>query len=82
MRQTSIKSDRVAGLLEEITARTGETKVEAVTRALEHRLRALPEESAEGRTLDWLRTSVWSSLGEDYGRAPTKEEQEDLLGFR
>lgn len=82
MKQTSIKSDRVAELLERITARTGETKVEAVTRALEERSEALrgDADSAE-RTLQWLRAAVWSDLPEDRRHAPTKEEQEELLGF-
>lgn len=81
MRQTSIKSDRVARLLDEIAARTGETKVEAVTRALEQRLESLGRSTATKRTLDWLEASAWADLGKDDGHAPSREEQEDLLGF-
>ena len=81
MRQTSIKSNRVAELLEEVTARTGESKVEAVTRSLEERLGRLEPHTKSRLTLDWLRTSVWPDLGEYQGLVPSEEEQEELLGF-
>lgn len=82
MKQINLKSDRLAELLERIVAHTGETKVDAVTQALEERLRALEAEERAAATLEWLRTSVWPRLPEGVrGRAPSKEEQEELLGF-
>lgn len=82
MRQTSIKSDRVADLIDLISARTGESKVEAVTVALERRLKELEGGGRAKRTTDWLENSVWPALPEESrGRAPSKEEQEELLGF-
>ncbi|CAN5573115.1 hypothetical protein BH24DEI1_BH24DEI1_00180 [soil metagenome] len=82
MKQTSIKSDRVTDLLEQITQRTGETKVKVVTRALEERLQQLEARDRAARTLAWLKASVWPDLPEKQrGHAPSKEEQEDLLGF-
>ena len=81
-RQTSIKSDRVADLLDALTARTGESKVEAVTVALEHRLQQLERIDRGKRTTEWLEYSVWPALPEGRrGKAPSKEEQEELLGY-
>lgn len=82
MRQINLKSDRVAVLLEQITQRTGETNVDAVTRALEERLQELNAKDRTVRTLTWLKTTVWPTLPEtQHGRVPSKEEQEELLGF-
>ncbi len=82
MKQTSIKSDRVAELLEDILERTGESKVKAVTVALERRLEELKTHNRAERTLNWLETHVWPQLTPEIrGRAPTKQEQEELLGF-
>jgi antitoxin VapB len=82
MKQTSIKSDRVADLLEKIVNYTGESKVDAVTVALERRLKDLERRNRAERTLAWLEASVWPSLPEESkGKAPSKEEQEELLGF-
>jgi antitoxin VapB len=82
MRQTSIKSDHVAELIDRIAAATGESKVEAVTAALESRLREIEGDARAERALDWLKSAVWPRLPESIrGKAPTKEEQEELLGF-
>ena len=82
MRQTSIRSDDVAELLDEIVEKTGESKVDAVRQALEERVERLRSQETADRALGWLRSSVWPRLPETVrGRAPTKEEQEDLLGY-
>lgn len=81
MKQVNIKSDHVADLLEQLIDQTGESKVDAVTKALEARLHHLETGSNAQRTLSWLNTSIWSRLGADRGKAPSKQEQEDLLGF-
>lgn len=78
----SLESDQVAFLLEQITRRTGETNLDAVTRALEERLRELEIKDRATLTLTWLQTVVWPNLAEaQRGSAPTKHEQEELLGF-
>lgn len=51
MKQVNLKSERVAALLEQITQRTGETNVDAVTRALEERLQELEAKDRAARTL-------------------------------
>ena len=82
MKQVKLKSDRVASLLEQLTQQTGEIKVDAVSRALEERLQELEAKDRATRTLDWLKTTVWPNLPEvQRGHAPSKEEQEELLGF-
>jgi antitoxin VapB len=82
MRQTSIKSDRVADLIDRIASTTGESKVDAVTTALERRLKEIEGDARAERALDWLKNAVWPRLPEGIrGKAPTKEEQEELLGF-
>ena len=77
MQQINLKSDKVATLIEKITAQTGESKIEAITKALEKRLQELKAKNNAERTLTWLKTSVWTNKDD----APTKEEQEKLLGF-
>lgn len=77
MQQINLKSDKVATLIEKIVAQTGESKVEAVAKALEERLQDLEAKSNSERTLAWLETSVWKHKA----KAPSKEEQENLLGF-
>jgi hypothetical protein len=82
MRQTSIRSDEVANLIDEIVERTGESKVDAVRHALEMRVEELQSRETADRALGWLRSAVWPRLPEDVrGRAPNKEEQEELLGY-
>lgn len=82
MRQTSIKSDRVAELLDELVAATGESKVEAVEKALEDRLRSQRRDSETERLVVWLENSVWSKLPAGVrGAAPSREEQDELLGY-
>ncbi len=81
MRQTSFKSERVADLIDKITEVTGESRVEAVTHALEQRLVLLKRRNRAKRTLDWLEAAVWSQLGANDGKAPSKSDQEEMLGF-
>lgn len=82
MKQINIKSERVIGLLDDLLAITGESKVDAVTRALELRLATIAKGTKAARTLTWLETQVWPNLPEGTrGRAPGKEEQEALLDF-
>lgn len=82
MKQVNLKSDRVATLVDRLVTITGESKVDAVARALELRLTTLSTDTKASRVLAWLETQVWPNLPEGVrGRSPSKEEQEDLLGF-
>lgn len=82
MRQTSVRSDRVAELLDALVRRTGEARVEAVERALEVRLRHLEAEDRAAATVAWLERDVWSRLRPGVrGHAPSKDEQEAILGY-
>lgn len=82
MKQTSIKSNKVADLLDQIISSTGESKVDAVTQALELRLKQINKQSKIERTKTWLETQVWENLAEtNKGKAPSKEEQEEILGY-
>ena len=80
MQQINLKSDKVVALIEQITAQTGESKVEAVTKALELRLQNLEAKSNAESTLMWLENSIWAKGKQD--KTPTKAEQETLLGFQ
>lgn len=82
MKQTNVKSDRVALLLEEVMHRTGESKVTAVQNALELRLKQLDAAQYSDELLGWLESSVWSRLpAEERGRAMSKAEEESILGY-
>lgn len=82
MRQTSIKSDRVAELLDDLVGLTGESKVDAVERALEDRLRRQRANAGAEQLVTWLESSVWSKLPAGVrGAAPSPEEQDELLGY-
>ena len=82
MKQVNLKSERVVALLEQVTEQTGETNVDAVTKALEERLQKLQAADRAARTLTWLRTTIWPNLPEaQRAHAPSKAEQEELLGY-
>ena len=82
MRQFSIKNDRAAALLEQITRLTGEGKTEAVVRALElYRTKLLGRHDAAA-VVDSIREGVHPQVLPAYrGRAPGKAEIEDELGL-
>jgi hypothetical protein len=80
MRQTNVKSDRVATLLDRLTDATGESRVEALERALEERLVHVRRRDRTARLRTWLETEVWPTLPEGArGRAPDETEQDELL---
>jgi hypothetical protein len=80
MRQTNVKSDRVATLLDRLTDATGESRVEALERALEERLVHVRRRDRTARLRIWLETEVWPTLPEGArGRAPDETEQDELL---
>ena len=82
----NIKNREVERLVDEITAVTGESKTEAVRRALLDRRAGLrlrvTQEGRRQRVRRFLEREVWSALPPDQiGKAPDKDERERLLGY-
>lgn len=82
----NIKNPEVELLLEEVVAITGETKVEAVRRALVERKARLGVGASQPdrwqQALRFLEREVWPSLPEDeIGRRLTRAEEDLILGY-
>lgn len=82
----SFKNPELEKLIDEITGLTGESKTEAVRRALEKRwqqLRLRPGGgSGKKRLLRFLEDEVWPQVpGREIGRRLSREEEEALLGY-
>lgn len=82
----TIKNVEVERLTEQIARLTGETKTEAVRRALDERYTRLRTRLADARRgerlLRFLETEVWPRVPEDQiGRMPSKAEREEILGY-
>jgi antitoxin VapB len=81
----NLKNAAVERLASEVARLTGESKTEAIRRALEERRRRLKGPSIEqrrARVLGLLETKVWPTLPEgERGRRLTRAEEDDLLGF-
>ena len=82
----NIKNPEVEALAAELADRTGESKTEAIRRALlERRARVrlrICESGRDARILRFLEREVWSRVPEDQrGAAPSKEEREEILGY-
>ena len=82
----NIKNDEVERLVQELAAHTGESRTEAVRRALEERLaRTRAREFQRYRVhdvMEWLRTEVWPQLPDSVrGRRVTRAEEDDMLGY-
>jgi antitoxin VapB len=64
---------------------TGETKTEAIRRALEERRRRLKGPQAaerKARLLRLLRTKIWPSIPkQQMGRRLSREEEDEILGY-
>ena len=81
----NIKNPDVERLAAEVAAHTGESKTEAIRRALEERRRRLkgpaPAERRV-RVLKFLETRVWPTIPKkQLGRRLTRTEQDDILGY-
>jgi antitoxin VapB len=82
----NIKNPEVERLAAEIARITGETKTEAIRRALAERrarLRVhLTPERRRDRLFRFLEREVWSRVpAEQLGRAPDRAERERILGY-
>jgi len=81
----NLKNSAVERLASEVARLTGESKTEAIRRALEERRRRLKGPSIEQRrtrVLGLLEKKVWPTLPEgERGRRLTHAEEDDILGF-
>jgi antitoxin VapB len=82
----NIKNPEVELLVEEIARMAGETKTEAVRRALEERKARLSFRVADadraGRLRRFLESEVWPAIPpKQLGRSLTRDEEDELLGY-
>ena len=81
----NIKNPEVERLASELAALTGESKTEAVRRALEERKARVSQKSARSpreRWLVFLEEEVWPGVpAEELGRRLSREEEDALLGY-
>mgnify|MGYP000504079732 CR=1 FL=1 len=81
----NIKSAEVERLAAEVARLTGESKTEAIRRALDERRRRLRGTSAgdrRARALTFLKKKVWPAIPRDQlGRRLTREEEDVILGY-
>lgn len=81
----NIKNPEVERLVAEVAAATGESKTEAVRKALEQRLAGLWKGVNVDKREHWiefLESEIWADMStEQLGRRLTKEEEETILGF-
>ena len=81
----NLKNAAVERLAAEVARLTGESKTEAIRRALDERRRRLEGPSADqrrARVLRFLEKNVWPTLPEsERGRRLTHAEEDEILGF-
>jgi antitoxin VapB len=81
----NIKNGEVERLAADVARLTGESKTEAIRRALDERRRRLKGTSAEqrrARVLRFLEKKVWATLpAGEQGRRLTHAEEDDILGY-
>jgi antitoxin VapB len=81
----NIKNAEVERLAAEVARLTGESKTEAIRRALDERRRRLRHKSADRRrerVLGFLERTVWPTLPRrERGRRLTRAEEDRILGY-
>ena len=82
----NIKNERVERLLDEVAALTGETKTEAIRRALEERRDRLARSAVQLHPADRLRRllerEIWPAIPAAVrGTRLSKAEKEQILGY-
>jgi antitoxin VapB len=81
----NLKNAEVERLATDVARLTGESKTEAIRRALEERKRRLRGPSLaerRARVLRLLETKVWPTIPKDQrGRRLTRAEEDELLGY-
>lgn len=86
MMAINIKSSRVEELVEDVTKMTGETKTEAIRKALEERKQRLnlsvTPNDRRARLREFLETEVWPTIRSDVlGERLPKKDKERILGY-
>ena len=81
----NLKNADVERLATEVARLTGESKTEAIRRALEERRRRLGHASSGGRrehVLRFLKKKVWPTLPKaQIGRRLSRAEEDEILGY-
>ena len=82
----NIKNKAVETLVTEVTRMTGESKTEAIRRALEERKTRISYRVADSdrraRLLRFLEGEVWPHVDADQlGRRLSRDEEDELLGY-
>jgi antitoxin VapB len=81
----NIKNAAVERLAEEVARMTGESKTEAIRKALEdrkRRLRPAPARDRRASVLAFLKNQVWTGIPkEQFGRSLTRAEEDAILGY-
>lgn len=81
----NLKNPEVERLAAEVARLTGESKTEAIRRALEERKRRLQHSAPgdrRGRVLKFLEKKVWPTLPDGQrGRRLSRAEEDEILGF-
>ncbi|HEY1409337.1 MAG TPA: type II toxin-antitoxin system VapB family antitoxin [Promineifilum sp.] len=82
----NIKNTEVERLVEEVIRLTGESKTEAIRKALDERRQRLLTETitprTEARLLAFLEDEIWPQVPpEVLGKLFTKEDEEAILGY-
>ncbi len=82
----NIKNSSVERLAAEVAKLTGETKTEAIRRALEERKARLATQKAEGdrtsRVRSFLEREVWPHIPRgERGRRLTRKQEDEILGY-
>ena len=81
----NIKNAEVERLAAEVARLTGESKTEAIRRALDERKRRLKGSTVAGRrtrVIKFLERKVWPTIPKNQlGRRLTREEEDAILGY-
>ncbi len=81
----NIKNAEVERLAAEVARMTGESKTEAIRRALDERRRRLRQPAANRRrerVLQFLKRTVWPTLPKgERGRRLTRKQEDQILGY-
>jgi antitoxin VapB len=82
----NIKNSEVERLVDEVAKIAGESKTEAVRKALEERRERLafqvPPRDRRAEVMRYLEREVWPRIPRELlGRGLSKEEQEEILGY-
>jgi len=82
----NIKNGEVERLVDEVAKIAGESKTEAVRKALEERRERLafqvPPRDRRAEVMRYLEREVWPKIPRELlGRGLTREEQEEILGY-